>query len=180
MWTYLKKKLINTAGAIVGYLGMIGFKYPVKEYRYKVSDNLWRGSRLDCEAIADLKAQGFKLIVNLCAENDNDHKPGLLFDIKTIHIPILDNQSPKVHQVLEFLNAVGNPISQPAYVHCQAGKGRTGVMVACYRIVAQKWTVEAALAEAKEFGLGMPRQEEFIKKFALDWKSGIIQLKKFM
>jgi len=180
MLEYLKKKALNIAGAIVGYLGMIGFKYPVKKYRYQVSESLWRGSRLDCEAIADLKIQGFKLIVNLCAENDNDHKPGALYNIKTIHIPILDNQSPKVHQVLEFLNAVGNPISQPAYVHCQAGKGRTGVMIACYRIVAQKWDVEVAVEEAKNFGMAMPNQAEFIRNFARDWKEGIIVLKKFI
>lgn len=180
MLKYLRDKIINIAGAAIGYLEMIGFKYPVKTYRYKVSEGLWRGSRLDSKAIADLKAQNFKLIVNLCAENDNDHKPASIYGIKALHIPIIDNRVPKEYQVLEFLNAVGNPMNQPAYVHCEAGKGRTGVMVACYRIVAQNWTVEAALEEAKTFGMGMPSQEDFIKHFAHDWKAGIIPLKKFM
>ena len=179
MLIYLKQKIIDIAGAIIGYLEMIGFKYPVKAYRFKVSESLWRGSRLDNKAIGDLKVQGFKLIVNLCAENNNDYKPAALYGIKALHIPIMDNQSPKEFQVMEFLTTVGNPINQPVYVHCEAGKGRTGVMIACYRIVAQKWTVEAALAEAKTFGLGMPNQNEFIQEFARDWKAGIIPLKKF-
>lgn len=180
MLDYLKKLAINAAGVAVGYLEMIGFKYPVRKYREQVSDSLWRGSRLDTAAVGELKEAGFSLIVNLCAENDNDNKPATYWKIKALHIPIMDNQPPKTAQVVEFLKAVGDPMNQPAYVHCEAGKGRTGVMVACYRIVAQNWDVETAIKEADGFGMAMPNQEDFIRKFTEDWKAGIINIKKFM
>lgn len=166
--------LVNLSGKLVGYAEMIGLKYPVKEYRFQVAEGLWRGSRLDMKAIRDLKEKGFQLIVNLCAENDNDSKPAAYWKMKAVHIPIMDNQPPQEDQMVQFLNLVLDPKNQPAYVHCEAGKGRTGVAIACYRVVQDGWSAVDAIAEADKFGLGMPSQEQFISKFSFDWKSGRI------
>lgn len=48
------------------------------------------------------------------------------------NIPILDNAVPKhIAQMQQFLDfATANP---PCYVHCEAGKGRTGLAVAWQR-----------------------------------------------
>ena len=167
MWIF--QKITDAAGAALGYLEMIGLKYPVKEYRAQVSEGLWRGSRLDRDDMAELKALGIKLIVNLCAENDADEKPAEIFGIKALHIKIIDNEPPKFPQVMEFLTAVNKPENQPAYVHCEAGKGRTGVMVACYRIAVQGWGADAAVEEAKRMGMAMPDQEQFIRVFRARW-----------
>ncbi len=40
---------------------------------------------------------------------------------------------------------------EPVLVHCAAGTHRTGGVVACFRILYQGWTREAALAEAQQF-----------------------------
>lgn len=165
-----KKGIINLLGVMVGYAEMLGLKYPVKKYRFQVSDALWRGSRLNAAAIADLRQEGFRLIVNLCAENNADSKPGKYYGIKTLHIPIIDNTPPKMDQVMAFLNAVRDSSNIPTYIHCEAGIGRTGTMCACYRIAIQGWTAADAIAEAKQFGLAMPSQEEFIERFSKEWK----------
>lgn len=172
----LKNKIFDFMGSLVGYAGLLGFKYPVRKYRFKVSEGLWRGSRLDAEAIGTLRQEGFRLIVNLCAENDNDAKPAAYYGINTLHISIVDNTPPKMGQMIEFLNAVMDPENQPAYVHCQAGAGRTGVAVACYRILVQNWDVANAVEEAKQFGMAMPSQAEFLKSLHEDWKSGKIMI----
>jgi protein tyrosine/serine phosphatase len=51
-------------------------------------------------------------------------------------------------------------------VHCEAGKGRTGTAVACYRIAVDGWTAERAIAEGRTFGLTLVNQINFIEKFA--------------
>lgn len=164
MFNSVKNFFVGIAGAAVGYLEMIGFKYPVKKYSEEVSPNLWRGSRVSPDEIKALKAKGFNLIVNLCKENDNDTEPGLACGINTLHIPIYDNQAPTVAQMVAFLHAVNMPQNQPAFVHCEAGRGRTGVAVACYRIAVEKWSVDRAVEEAKTKGMAVEEQEEFLRE----------------
>ena len=168
--------VLNALGAIVGYLGMIGLEYPVSEYKFKVSDTLTRGTRLSAGDVAELVNDGFRLIVNFCAENNDDAQPSAIHGIKAVHIPVMDNQPPDLDQMIYFLTLVNEPMNQPAYCHCQAGKGRTGVAVACYRIAIQGWAADDAIIEAKRFGMAMPSQEKFLRKFAEDWSAGSIRL----
>jgi protein tyrosine/serine phosphatase len=71
-----------------------------------------------------------------------------------------------------FLAFVRDTANQPVYVHCEAGKGRTGTACACYRIAVDHWSADQAIAEAKSYGLAMPNQIAFIKKFADDVAAG--------
>ena len=68
-----------------------------------------------------------------------------------------------------------NPANEPCYFHCEAGQGRTGVMAAAYRIAVEGWSGDAALAEAKQFGMKMPDQQQFIQQFAADVQAGKIE-----
>jgi hypothetical protein len=38
-------------------------------------------------------------------------------------------------------------------------------MVACYRMAAEGWSAEQAIAEAKQFGMAMPNQIAFLERF---------------
>lgn len=159
------KYLKQFAGVVVGLLEMFGLKYPVKVYASQVSHELWRGSRLpNMEAYAQLKRQGIKAIVNLCAENDMDRKPCDTLGMPHFRIPILDNTPPSERQMELFLSII--KMYGPVFVHCEAGVGRTGCAVAYYRVKIDRWHYSEALREARTFGLCLPLQEAFIRRCA--------------
>jgi len=45
-----------------------------------------------------------------------------------------------------------DPGAQPIYVHCQAGRDRTGFLVGLFRIRNQGWPIERVLAELRQHG----------------------------
>ena len=47
--------------------------------------------------------------------------------------------------VRRFLEVATDPENQPVLVHCHQGRGRTGVLVAAYRIAVERWSVEEAV-----------------------------------
>jgi protein-tyrosine phosphatase len=160
--------------ASVGVGELLGLQYPVTTYQSKLDDHLTRGSRLSDDGIAQLHASGYKSVVNLCMENDDDTPRAAALGMNSLHIPILDNTAPTEGQVKQFLDYVTNPANQPAYVHCEAGQGRTGVMSACYRMAVDGWSPDAAIAEAKQMGMKLPDQLQFLQQFGQDLQSGKI------
>ena len=179
-WSAVGKDLKN-AGAtlgseLVGVAELGGLRYPVSKYEFKVADGLTRGSRIDDPKGYDkLVQQGFKGIVDLTLEGTNDAKGGKAAGLNTLNVKILDNSAPTQKQIRQFLDFATNPRNSPCYVHCQAGKGRTGVAVAAYRMAVEGWPPDKAIAEAKKYGCSLPDQLEFLQKFGADLAKGRVE-----
>lgn len=60
------------------------------------------------------------------------------------------------------------------YLHCRAGIGRTGTMVAAYRMAVSHFTAQQAIDEAKTFGLSDPAQIAFLQDFSRKLQAGEI------
>ena len=171
---HLRDDAFDGAAEAVGYAELLGFRYPVTAYHFQVSPTLMRGSRLDEAGLKDIKARGYKGVTNLCREYD-DSALVKSVGLNALHLAILDNTAPTEAQMKQFLDFANDPANQPSYVHCEAGKGRTGVAVASYRMGIQGWTFDDALADAKKFGLALPSQIKFLQQLYKDLQDGKLQ-----
>jgi protein-tyrosine phosphatase len=147
-------------------LSILSIHHP---YTYFVDAKVIRGSRPTPDKLRSLYDKGCRSTINLCMEmskGDDDliEAADLTGQMRTKHVEIVDNTPPTSDQVTDVLTYLEDAPG-PVYIHCEAGVGRTGVMVACYRMY-QGWPLADALREAKQFGCSMPDQLAFIENRA--------------
>jgi hypothetical protein len=152
--------VVNALGAMVGavetFIG--GPLYPIAFYAAAVDERLIRGAWPDPRHLATLRACGVDCCLNLCAEREQDEDV-IANGMITEQVPVTDNTVPteaQVARVMEIIDA-----HPRTFMHCEAGKGRTGYLVARY-LMRKGWEPWAALEEAERFGSLMPCQRDSI------------------
>jgi hypothetical protein len=142
-------------------------RYPATPYTYQVRPTLFRGSRPTADELSRFHStvRNFGATINLCDETPHGDaktiaEAGLTNEIENKHIGIVDMERPSVGQVVELLEMLRelDERGKCAYMHCEAGKGRTGVMTACVRMATMGWSMPNALKEARNFGCQVPAQ----------------------
>jgi protein tyrosine/serine phosphatase len=119
---------------------------------YQVTTNLYRGAQPTAEGMKQLQAMGIKTVINLRAfHSDKDEVAGtglksVRFETEPWHAGEAD--------VIRFLKVVVDTNNLPAFVHCQRGADRTGLMCAMYRICVGGWSKADAVEEMKNGGFG--------------------------
>jgi protein tyrosine phosphatase (PTP) superfamily phosphohydrolase (DUF442 family) len=155
---------LNLAEAIAVRLHLMR---PAKTYEAWVDPGqLMRGSEQNAAGFAALQKQGIKTVINLKREDNSEAAIVEGLGMKAVHIPMYDQSLPSPKEIQAFFDVVDAPGNQPAYVHCEQGVGRTGVMVALYRIHADGLSADAAIAEAKARGMNSQEQFDYLRSFA--------------
>ena len=72
-------------------------------------------------------------------------------EIDYLHLTVEDYGAPSVEVMDEAVNYIDNKISngKPVLVHCAAGKGRTGAVLAAYLIKKENFTAEQAIEKIR-------------------------------
>lgn len=122
----------------------------------------------DPETLAWLRENGIELVITLTEDpirRDWLSDAGLL----SLHVPVEDMTAPTLEQVRECVSAIRRAQEQNMGVvlHCYAGRGRTGTVLAGY-LVAQGLSADDAIARVRELRPGSietEEQEDVVREF---------------
>ncbi len=119
--------------------------------------------------LKELKGMGVAAIVSL-TEISLDREALDAAEIIHIHIPIPDFQPPTLSDIRETISFIQSCLSQekPVAVHCLAGLGRTGTILACW-LVSDGLDPESAIYRVRSFRPGSVEtleQERSVYAFA--------------
>jgi protein tyrosine/serine phosphatase len=119
---------------------------------YQVTTNLYRGAQPTAKGMMQLKAMGIRTIINLRADRSDEKKlEGTALKGERLRMEAWHSDE---EDVVRFLKIVSDTNNLPAFVHCQRGADRTGLMCAMYRVAICGWTNADALREMREGGFG--------------------------
>ena len=122
----------------------------------RVSPVLWRGSQPTEEGFRDLERAGAKTVIDLRNDSDDYEDFSMLGSthLKYLRIP-MSPWNPEQAQLVILMKVLEktlkDPDSSPVFVHCAAGKDRTGYCIATYRMVFEGWTANDAIVEMYDF-----------------------------
>jgi protein tyrosine/serine phosphatase len=119
----------------------------------RINENYYRGGQPESRDFAALKKLGIRTVIDLRIDK-LEEEAGWVTDAGMTYylIPLTGNRPATAEQTEYFLKLVNDPANLPVYVHCAAGRHRTGEMTAIYRIAHDSWTADQAYAEMKKYG----------------------------
>lgn len=114
----------------------------------------------ECADLVWLRQQGIDVLLSLTEDpprRDWINDAGLLL----VHVPMVDMEAPSQEQLDHCISAIhrANERNMGVAVHCGAGMGRTGVVLACY-FVTKGLSAQNAIARVRRLRPGSVETDE--------------------
>ena len=142
----------------------------------RVDDHVYRGRQPRTEDFPALAKMGIRTVLDLrggSIHTPRERKEVEAAGMRYISIGLSGIFAPSYDQMNRILAVLQDPKRAPVFVHCRRGDDRSGMVIACYRIVHDHWTNEQALAEAREHGIS--RFEVLMRKYVEHFDPSRIQ-----
>jgi protein tyrosine/serine phosphatase len=143
----------------------------------RIDDHYFRGAQPKNHDYEDLARFGIKSVITLTNSDTDPNEEAIVkkSGMKYYQIPMESHTPPTASELAEFLTIVNDPANQPVYVHCAAGKHRTGIMTAIYRLTKHRWTADQAYKEMQKYKFGLALFHPKLKNFVYDYYEQLSQ-----
>jgi protein tyrosine/serine phosphatase len=134
----------------------------------QVDQRIYRGGKPTADGLAKLVDLGVQTVISFQGSSEKQAQESVRVEALGMnykHIPLSVYEEPSDAAVMDFIETVLDPASQPVFVHCHSGRDRTGVMIAIYRVLVDEWSIKEAYKEAKKYGFWPYKGDAVLKNF---------------
>ena len=136
----------------------------------KVNNHIYRGGQPEAKEYIDLAAMGIKTVIDL-REDPERYARGSAegAGLRYINLPLNSKRPPTEAESDRFLQLVNDDRNWPVFVHCAAGRHRTGALLAVYRMEMDGWDARRAYGEMKDYKFYSKFGHGDMKEFVFDY-----------
>ena len=122
---------------------------------HQVNDHVLRGGQPSAEAWPNLARLGVKTVIDLRREDEHstaaEAQAVAAAGMNYFNVPMKGVVAPTNEQMSKVLALLNS--EDLVFIHCKRGADRTGAVIACYRVMHDRWDHKQALHEAKSLGM---------------------------
>jgi tyrosine-protein phosphatase SIW14 len=126
---------------------------------HRVNAGIYRGGQPTAQGWTGLRQLGVRTVIDLRREGEQEHSVKAeqqaveAAGMHYVSVPLKGIVAPSDANISKVLALLESGETGPVFVHCREGVDRTGTVIACYRIAHDNWKNQAALDEAKSYGM---------------------------
>ena len=140
----------------------------------QMDERYYRGAQPLPEDYRALKELGVNTVIDLRNDPTEYEKREVeALGMKYVNIPMSGWKYAKDTQVEEFMKVMNDPSTGVVYAHCKAGKHRTGLTGAVYRMEKYGWDYDTVYAEMKNYNYTSWPVHYNIKTYVQDYAKEI-------